>query len=464
MTFEDLPDDVVHRMKRSLLDSLGCAILGSRLEASRVLAAYLKRIGGTGEATVIPDGYRTSTFNAVLANGTHVGATELAESFTRAVMHCGNAIPPAALAEAERQATTGRELLTAMAVGYEVAIRTGLATRIEAGSATFAAKDETRPGGPLGPNYISHPVSTFGLYGTAAAVTRILRLSREQTAQAMTLATSLTPAIGRGSGFWEGATAKDMYQGMSNAMGTMAAELAAGGMTGGTDVVAHLTSLVPDVETSVLDLNLGREWLLQSGGLHFKMHMLSGMTQPAADAALDALSKRAVQPEDVERIDVRVPDRGVRQSDEQDPATLVACTISIPYVVSAVVVHREDLESDPHFTELFTDEKYRNGRRQELARKVFVHGDEKFTRGFERQWPMTLASHVDIQLKSGDVVAGDAEIWSVTSQLSDDAVMDKFRDLAGRVLPREKVERAIDVVFAMDGPTTIDQLIHAVCL
>jgi 2-methylcitrate dehydratase PrpD len=462
--FEDLPPDVVHRMKRSLLDMLGCAVIGSRFEPSRVLSSYLKRTGGTGEATVIPDGTRTSSFNAAFANGTHVHAPELAESFTRATMHCGNAVPPAAIAEAEKQAASGRELITAMAVGYEVAIRTGLSVRMQPDSPTFAAKDENRPTGPLGPNYIAHPVSTFGLYGAVAAAARILRLDAAQTAQALTLSTSLTPTIGRGGAYWEGAMAKDLYQGLSNAMGVMSAELAALGMTGGKDVTAHLKSLVADYEPSLLDRGLGSEWLISSGGLHFKLHMTSGMTQPAADALLDALAKRAVRPEEVERIDVLVPERANRQSAVQHPPSVVAATISIPYVVSAVITYQEEVKLDPHFTELYTQAKFDDPRRRELAGRVFAQGSEEYNRGFEQEWPMKFGSHVDIRLKSGETVSGEAEIWSVSANLSDEQLQDKFRDVAGRVLPRDQVERVIDKVYSIDGRTTVDELVRSACL
>jgi 2-methylcitrate dehydratase PrpD len=462
--YEDLPADVVHRMKRSLLDMLGVGITGSRFEASRMLFAYLKGAGGTGEATIIPDGVRTTAFNAAFANGTHVHAPELAESFTRATMHGGNAVPPAALAAAEKRAASGRELLTAMAVGYEVVIRVGLSTRAQAGSPTFAAKDEMRPTGPLGPNSIGHPVSTFGAYGASAAAAKILRLDPGRCAQALILSTTLTPVIGRARAFWEGALAKDLYQGVHNAIGVLSAELAQLGMTGGADVTGHLESVVADYEPAYLDRNLGSEYLISSGGLHFKLHMLSGMTQPAADALLDILRRRRPDPEEIERIDVRVPERGIRQSAVQHPPTIPAAFISIPYVASALVTFADEVERDPHFTELYTEAKFRSERRRGLAEKVFVHGDPVLTHGFEQEWPMTFGSHVEIRLRSGEVLTGDAEIWSVTSKLSDDAVIAKFRDLAGRVLPKDRVETVVEKVFDIDGRTTVEELVRAACL
>jgi 2-methylcitrate dehydratase PrpD len=462
--YEDLPADVVHRMKRSMLDMLGVGIIGSRMEASRMLFAYLKGAGGTGEATIIPDGLRTSAFSAAFANGAFVHAPELAESFTRAVMHCGNVVPPATLAVAEKRAASGRELITAMAAGYEVCIRAGLATRMQAETTTFSAKDETRPTGPLGPNAIGHPVATFGAYGSAAGAAKIMRLDRARTAQALILGPTLAPVIGRGQAFWEGATAKDIFQGVHNAIGVLATELAATGMTGGDDVTGHLKSVVADYEPTWLDRNLGTEWLIASGGLHFKLHMLSGMTQPAADALLEVLQRRRVDPAEVEQVDVTVPERGSRQSAVTHPPTPTACFVSIPYVVSAMLAFYPEVEKDPRFTELYDDHKFADPRRRALAEKVVVHGSAEFTEGFDRGWPMQFRSHVEVRLRSGEVLTGDAEIWSVQSNLSDQQVMDKFRDVAGRVLPRAKVETVIEKVFDIDGRVTVEELVRAACL
>src|SRR5262245_53947008 len=202
--FGDLPADVVHRMKRSLLDMVGVCLTGSRDESSRLLVSYLAGQAGPGEATIFPSGVRTTAAAAALGNATEVHATELAESFTRAMMHVGNAVVPAALALAEKRRVAGRDLLLAMALGYEIAIRSGPATRVDPASTTFAAKPETRPGYRV----FSHPVATFGIYGAAAASAKLLGLDAARARNALTIGTSIAPAIGLQlgiRGFKEGA-------------------------------------------------------------------------------------------------------------------------------------------------------------------------------------------------------------------------------------------------------------------
>ncbi len=143
---------------------------------------------------------------------------------------------------------------------------------------------------------------------------------------------------------------------------------------------------------------------------------------------------------------------------------MIAATISIPYVVSAVISYQDEVKKDPHFTELYTQAKFDDPHRRDLAERVFAQGSEEFNHGFEQEWPMKFGSHVDIRLKSGKVVSGDAEIWSVSANLSDQQLQDKFRDVAGRVLPGDQVERVIEKVFTIDGRTTLDELVRSACL
>src|SRR5690606_32379736 len=111
----------------------------------------------------------------------------------------------------------------------------------------------------------------------------------ESVANAMTLATAVTPSIGLMKAFLEGSLAKDLFQGFSNGAAITALEMVAHGMTGPRDVHDHFVAFVPDYEPTLLTRGLGTEYLISSGGLHFKLHQSAGMTQSAADAIIDAL-------------------------------------------------------------------------------------------------------------------------------------------------------------------------------
>lgn len=91
-------------------------------------------MGGTPEATIVPDGSRTTSMHAAFANVSFMHSTELWEVFLRARTQPGTVVTAAALAVGEKVGASGRELLTAMVAGYEISIRAALAVDIDAGS------------------------------------------------------------------------------------------------------------------------------------------------------------------------------------------------------------------------------------------------------------------------------------------------------------------------------------------
>jgi 2-methylcitrate dehydratase PrpD len=175
------------------------------------------------------------------------------------------------------------------------------------------------------------------------------------------------------------------------------------------------------------------------------------------------MRKRRIRPADVEKIEVEVPARGIRHSGNTAPTSDISARISIPYVVSAVIAFYEDVLRDPHFTELYSDEKLIDEERAQLALRVTVIGSRDLEEGFDREWPMRFGSNVTIRLKSGAEVKGTAEIWSVSSHQTDQQVIDKFIDVAGRVLGPDRVQSVADQVFRIDDSVTLDELVAAVC-
>jgi hypothetical protein len=77
---------------------------------------------------------------------------------------------------------------------------------------------------------------------------------------------------------------------------------------------------------------------------------------------------------------------------------------------------------------------------------------------------MKFPAHSVIKLKSGQELIGDSEIWSVSANLSDDYVVGKFKDLAGRVLPPDHLDRAVQKVFELDRQPTVAEVIRSVCI
>src|SRR5690606_30947323 len=124
--FADLPDEVVHQAKRSILDTLGCGLFGSTLPWSRTVASVLST--GNGPAVAWGSGQRLSPAEAALANGTFVHGFELDDLHKEGCLHMGGVTLPATLALASLldPPPSGEELICAQVAGYEVGARIGL--------------------------------------------------------------------------------------------------------------------------------------------------------------------------------------------------------------------------------------------------------------------------------------------------------------------------------------------------
>jgi 2-methylcitrate dehydratase PrpD len=466
LEFATLPAGVVGRMRQSLLDSLGAAVLGSETRACQILLSYLHGQGANPDATVLVHGTRTSSVNAAMVNSAFVHSTELWEFFDRAAMPPNIFIPATALALAERTGASGQDVLTAMVAGYEIAIRVGLSIRVDAASETMAAKDNKRPTGRDGPMGFYLSGATFGVYGATAAAAKLLRLGAEQTAHALTLCSSLAPVIGlERSSATEAAMPKEIYMAVTAGQGVMAAELAARGFTGRTDVTPHLGALVADYERDLLTRELGEQYFVTSGGLQTKLTAGSYYTQSTAAATQQLRAGHDISVTEIDRIDVYVNERAARKETERNPPTVVAARSSLPYILSAVLTASEaEAADDPHLTRLYTEEKLRDPVRRDLAQRVNVHGSAEYERSLELSWPPRCPARVTIALVSGQEFTVESDISELSFGMTDGQVADKFSDLASRVLPKANIRRVIDEALHLDGRPSVAELIRAACL
>lgn len=178
VNFNDLPGDVVHEMKRVVLDSIGCAILGRLTSRGKIAANLARRLGGPRESTVIGTSDMVSCSNAAFANGESMNALDF-----DAISHIGRHDVPTVisglLALAESAGVSGRDLILGTAIAFEISGRVKLA----AGSLTTTGSKGDK---------ISWPevsaVAEGASLGVAAGGGKILNLDKEQIANAIGIA------------------------------------------------------------------------------------------------------------------------------------------------------------------------------------------------------------------------------------------------------------------------------------
>ena len=174
---EAVPDAMVKKAVRHILDSIGAGVAGAVSVETQRLTAVLREEGeGPGRATLWGRGETMTPVNAALVNGTASHAFELDD--TGGCDHSGAVVVPAAVAAVELadRPVTGREFIDAVVIGYDVARR------------PLEACGAYEPHNGAG----FHSTGTCGTFGAAAAAARILGLSVRETQNALGLASSFS--------------------------------------------------------------------------------------------------------------------------------------------------------------------------------------------------------------------------------------------------------------------------------
>ena len=207
-SFDDIADDVIEHAGYVMADTLGCIAAGAR---EPEMAALRERITqkSTGPALVIGHDQCTASDTAAFLNASAGTYHELDEGNRFARGHPGIHVVPAVLAYACENAVSGREFLTAVVLGYEVAARLGSAMRI-------------RPGG--------HPHGTWGTVGAAVALGKLANYSTVQFRDAINVAATLS-ILPSGVAVIEGATAALTYPGAGCRQAFLVHDVVAVGLT-----------------------------------------------------------------------------------------------------------------------------------------------------------------------------------------------------------------------------------------
>src|SRR5689334_1676823 len=125
LEYERIPPETRQYTKNLLLDALACAVAGHQGEETHQVAAFASGLAQSNESSII-GGERLSLAGATLLNGYLVTAVTMCDIHRATLTHVTPEVVPPALAIAERDNTSGRDLLVALAAGLEVTTRVGL--------------------------------------------------------------------------------------------------------------------------------------------------------------------------------------------------------------------------------------------------------------------------------------------------------------------------------------------------
>jgi 2-methylcitrate dehydratase PrpD len=329
LRYEDLPQRTREVVRIAILDTVGAGIYGYCTPWTETLLAWARRgAGGAGEARAWGESQPSlRTADAAMVNATAAHAFEL-DDYHNAKLHPGAVVIPAAIAIAEKIDAGGTELVTAIAAGYEVMIRSSLALNPSAARLRGW-----------------HLTGVCGPFGAAAACASLLKLNTEQTAWALGLGGT------QGAGLWafnaDGTMSKRLHAGKAAHSGVLAAELAQSGFTGPTQIYeaedgGWLKAFSDESDPAPLTRDLGAVYHLDNTSI--KPYSCCGSTHSYIDAAL-ALRRRLGTPWDAKRR-VRVGTAkvvDVQCGFDYVPSSALNAQMSLRYTVAAALLEGQVL-------------------------------------------------------------------------------------------------------------------------
>jgi len=363
--FENIPTEVIERIKLSLIDGLGVCLHGARLPWTRTIYEYVQEEGGRALASVWGTGHRTSLANAVLVNSTAGHAFEMDDIHKQSIIHPNSLAVPVALALAEADSTaTGRDIALALAVGYEIGLRIGNAATMSLFLNGF------------------HPQGTSGAFVAAVAAGKLLKLDAEQMQHALGIAGSMAAGLMAAQ---EGAMVKRLHAGRAAQGGLLAALLAKRGFTGISDVIeapygGFLSAFSRTPNPALLLEGLGTDW--EAGKVGFKLYPNVTSIHAALDALRAILIQERLAASDISEIHVGCGHMTfVHTAWTYRPAGVTAAQMNMYYGLAVMALKKdisaadyaEDRIADPAILEFISKIRIEEDAELEGRGPVFRH-------------------------------------------------------------------------------------------
>ncbi len=398
---EDIPADVMHQIRRTLIDYLGCTSYSVSHRLCEGLKETVKSISKAGDSYVWGDCDRLCAEGAAFINAARTSNIELDDvSGMGASVHPGVYVWSTLFATYEIYKPSKETVLKAILLGYELCLRMGL-----------KSTERVRELGLHGPGL-------NGAFASLAVAGIVAGLTKDEMKNAIGIAGSLLPLCPFIS-FTSGTDSKDFYGGWPCYLGLVAVNAAAHHLTGPYDILSGKKSLISIYSGKEPDEKLGKDFLIMR--IVFKEFSSCASVHPAASAVKAILKENEFDIEDVAHITVETyPYSYELNSGVSLPLNVSSARLYLPYAIS-VALHTGALMPDA-----FTDDMVKKGKYLPLMDKVEVinhseYGNSSFS---------VRGSIVRIELKDGRVLEKEAIGSEWSNGVSDAMLIEKFEALA----------------------------------
>ena len=435
---KEVPPEAVRTARDAAFDCVGVALAGAAQPLGKIIRELTREEGGNPEATVIGSGLRTSPTMAALANGTLAHALDYDDMGSFG--HPSVVLLPPVLALGEKLGASGRDILDAYVIGFEVAANLAAASHYVQTEGGF------------------HSTAFYGTMGATTAAARLLELDVEQTVMALGIAGSMPAGVVQNFG----TMVKPLHAGMAARNGVQAALLAKKGYMG-TDRIFE--SKLGFFSTYVGEGNYDLDKAVNGLGHPFRLHdslvikkyPCCGTNHSALDSILSLIRENNLSFEDVVQVTVEGLPYLSHVLLYPQPTLGINGKFSIHYNVAAAILDGK-VVIDSH-----SDQMLRRPRVKEALEKVHVEVQSRWDPGYTAAPTET---PVTIRLKDGRVLTRSTNRHAMhgtpKDPLSRDELVDKFERNAGLTLAPDAVRRAADLWLHIDEAPDMRQAMEAV--
>ena len=442
----EVPKDVAHLGKRSVLDGIGLALAGAASETGAITRKYLAALGfaAEGGSTVIGSSMNVPARFASFANGISIHAddfddTQLAVAKDRVyglLTHPTAPVLPAALALAERDKRSGADLMLAYQVGVEVECKVAEAIMPRHYQSGF------------------HSTATCGSIGSAAAAAKLLGLDREATRRALSI--GATQAGGLRENF--GTMTKPFHAGRAAENGLVAAEIAALGFTASPIGLeadrGFFRAAGGGFSPEMIDAKLGAPWTFAMPGISIKPHPSGSLTHPGMAVMMALITRHDIKPGGVKHVKVGTNHNMPNALIHHRPANEFQAKFSMEFCMAILL-----LDGRAGLGE-FTDAVVHRADVKAMIDKIdFVVDQEAEAAGYHR-----MTTIIDIELADGRTISGRSDFGkgSPADPMSYEEVANKFRENAEYAkFPAKQAEAVVAMVRELETLPSLERLMAA---
>ena len=413
-TFDDLPADVRHEGARTLLNWTGCAIGGAHHETVANAIAALSPFFGPAQATLLGRNERPDILHAALLNGISSHVLDFDDTHIETAIHPAAPVAPAILALSEYRSICGRDFLTALVIGIETELRIGNAAT------------------PAHYKLGWHITGTAGVFGSAAAAGKLLKLSEQQMCWALGLAAA--QPVGLQDMF--GSMTKSFHPGRAAQNGLTAALLAASGFTASERALeaksGWLKAMSPAANKAAIT---APGWEIRNNS--YKPFACGLVVHPVIDGCITLRNRNHLTAEMIDRVELTVHPRVMDVTAIREPKTGLEGKFSVYHAAAVALVEGAAGERQ------FSDAAVHDRAVAQLRSRVSATIDPAMGKAQAR---------VAVVRKDGERLSVFIEhaVGSVENPMSDQALEEKFRGLTEGILAPERTNRLIDLCWGAD--------------